>query len=498
MKIDWQHAYSVERQVAEILARQEQYGWLIDREGAEKLVEWLLEQQSILSQSVLPNLPKVLKKENELKKIFKKDGQYNSHASSWLESIADGSSIHPKCIPSGSNRVLSGPFTRLSYQAPSLTSPPQIKSALFSLGWIPDEWNYKKDKNKKLLRDDNGELIPTSPKITESSFDSVRSDHPFAKDLIQLLKVQARLKFFGCYGESTIDDDEDGDDGKGLLSHIRPDSTIASEVIQCGTNTGRAQHRKVANVPRPGSFLGDETRSLFLARPGRLLVGTDYSALESNIIAHAIYLYTKWKYGKGDERFMQILESVDDIHVYLWDDLRDMVSSRALVKNINYAFPYGAQAAKLGSLCDLKPSSMSNVKAGERVLEVMQDKFPGLVETRDATVAQAKSGTLLGLDGRIIYVRSPHSAFNAKIQGWGSEVVKKGMTLRWKYIKELDVDSEQVGYYHDEWQAEPDEDCVDAEIECSQRAVKESGEYYNLSVPMTGESKVGRNWKETH
>ena len=113
-------------------------------------------------------------------------------------------------------------------------------------------------------------------------------------------------------------------------------------------------------------------------------------------------------------------------------------------------------------------------------------------------VAQAKGGTLLGLDGRIIYVRSPHSAFNAKIQGWGSEVVKKGMTLRWKYIKELDVDSEQVGYYHDEWLAEPDEDCVDAEIECSQRAVKESGEYYNLSVPMTGESKCGKNWRETH
>jgi DNA polymerase I-like protein with 3'-5' exonuclease and polymerase domains len=95
-------------------------------------------------------------------------------------------------------------------------------------------------------------------------------------------------------------------------------------------------------------------------------------------------------------------------------------------------------------------------------------------------------------------VRSPHSAFNAKIQGWGSEVVKKGISLRYQHVLESGIDSIQVGYYHDEWQAEVREGQENDEVEISQRAIRESGEYYNLSVPMHGESKIGRNWYETH
>jgi DNA polymerase I-like protein with 3'-5' exonuclease and polymerase domains len=268
--------------------------------------------------------------------------------------------------------------------------------------------------------------------------------------------------------------------------------------MQCATNTGRATHIGVANVPRVGSFLGEETRSCFIARPNRLLIGTDYSQLESRIIAHAIYLYTKHKYGKGDTRFADIIADVDDLHTYLWDDLRDLVSSRSLVKNINYAFPYGAQASKLGSLCDIKPQGMSNKQAGERILEVMQDKFPGLVETRDATMEQAKCGYVPGLDGRKIYIRSPHSAFNAKAQGWGAEVVKMGIILANQYYREESLDARQVGWYHDETQVEADAAHAEATAAATECAFHDSGTFYNLSCPMDAQAKIGTNWAETH
>jgi hypothetical protein len=32
----------------------------------------------------------------------------------------------------------------------------------------------------------------------------------------------------------------------------------------------------------------------------------------------------------------------------------------------------------------------------------------------------------------------------------------------------------------------------------SQRAVAESGTFFNLSCPMVGESKIGQSWAETH
>lgn len=488
MQIDWLNAYSVERELAEILAKQEQHGWYFNLQEANRLVSWLKDEEARLTDSILPHLPNTIQDQGTYKKIFNKDGSYSHYISTWSDSLNYDDDIPNTVRISTSNRIIGGLFTRISIHPPNLASQDQLKKALDYLGWVPDTWNYKKDpKTKKNVRADNGELIPTSPKITESSLDSISAKDGWGKDLIQLLKVQARLKFFGG-------DEEE----KGLLQHIRADGSVPSETIQCGTNTGRAQHIKVANVPRIGSFLGEETRSLFIARPGTVLVGTDYSQLESRIMAHAITLYTKYKYGKEDARFTDLILSVDDLHTYLWDDIRDLVSSRSLVKNINYAFPYGAQASKLGSLCDIKPQGMSNTKAGERILEVMRDKFPGLVETRDATMEQAKCGYLPGLDGRKIYVRSPHSAFNAKIQGWGSEVVKMGIILNNRIVKNSRIPSIQVGWYHDEFQEEVREDYVEEKKYVAEQAVRDSGTFYSLSCQMDGKAVEGHTWAETH
>ena len=488
LQLNWLNAYSVERELAEILTKQEQHGWFFNLQEANRLVEWLKNEEVNLTNSILPNLPNTIQDQGTYKKIFNKDGSYSHYISSWLDSLDYSDDIPTAVRISTSNRIIGGLFTKVSIHPPNLASQDQLKKALYYLGWVPDTWNYKKDpKTKKNIRADNGELIPTSPKITESSLDSVSAKDGWGKDLIQLLKVQARLKFFGG-------DEEE----KGLLQHIRKDGSVPSETIQGGTNTGRAQHIKVANVPRIGSFLGEETRSLFIARPGFKLVGTDYSQLESRIMAHAIYLYTKHKYGKADERFTELILSVDDLHTYLWEDIRDLVSTRSLVKNINYAFPYGAQASKLGSLCDIKPTGMSNKQAGERILEVMRDKFPGLVETRDATMEQAKCGWLPGLDGRKIYVRSPHSAFNAKAQGWGSEVVKMGIILNNREKIKRGIPQQQVSWVHDEWTSEVREDYVEESKYVAEQAVTDSGTFYGLSCQMSGQAKSGMSWKDIH
>ena len=45
-----------------------------------------------------------------------------------------------------------------------LTSPDQLKEFLYTLGWVPDEWNYNKETKER-----------TSPKITLSSLESIGS-----------------------------------------------------------------------------------------------------------------------------------------------------------------------------------------------------------------------------------------------------------------------------------------------------------------------------------
>lgn len=486
--LSWDNAYNVEVELAEILARQEQYGWLVDREKAEELVSWLLAEEERLSNNIHPHLPKVIKKGHELKSIFKADGSYTSHAISWLANVGYDSS----------SRVLSGPFSRISYNDPSLTSGDQIKRALFSLGWVPDQWNYKKDpKTKKFLYDDNRELIPTSPKLTESSLESITGDETWGVDLVQLLKVQARKKFF-VGGDYFEDEDGNGEVEKGLLSRIRPDNTIASEVVQCGTNTGRAQHRGVANVPRPGSFLGTETRELFIARPGKVLVGTDYSQLESRVAAEIIYRYTKFKSGIGDLRYADLILNSEDVHTYTLNSLNGLISSRNRAKTITYALMFGAQERKLGSICDLKPIKWTDVRAGEEVLNLLKESFPGLIEARDATIEQAKSGWLPGLDGRKIFVRSPHSAFNAKVQGWGSQIVKMGIILNNRKKEEFSLNQQQVSWVHDEWTSETDPQIAEDTRRIALESVVESGKIYDFTVDMAGDSKIGLSWGEIH
>jgi DNA polymerase I len=488
MKLDWLNSYSVERELAEILAKQEQHGWFFNLQEANRLVEWLRNEEVNLTNSILPNLPNTIQNQGTYKKIFNKDGSYSNYIISWVDSLDYDDDLPNAVRISTSDRIIEGLFTRVSIHPPNLASQDQLKKALDYLGWVPDTWNYKKDpKTKKNIRADSGDLIPTSPKITESSLDSISAKDGWGKDLIQLLKIQARLKFFGG-------DEEE----KGLLQHVRSDGSVPSETIQCGTNTGRAQHIKVANVPRIGSFLGEETRSLFMARPGTVLVGTDYSQLESRVIAELIYRYTRHKYGKGDYRYADLILTSEDIHTYTLNALSDLISSRNKAKTITYALAFGAQESKLGSICDIRTISDNNKKLGSLVLDRLKESFPGLIETRDATVEQSKVGWVPGVDGRKIYVRSPHSAFNAKVQGIGSEIVKKGMVLKNRVYKENNIPVVQVSWYHDEW---TDEALFGYEEDCRQislQSVVESGEYYSFTVPMIGDSKIGDSWADIH
>jgi len=53
-------------------------------------------------------------------------------------------------------------------------------------------------------------------------------------------------------------------------------------------------------------------------------------------------------------------------------------------------------------------------------------------------------------------------------------------------------------WVHDEFQCECHPDYADELGEIMVDSFREAGEYYNLKIPLTGEYKVGENWKDTH
>ena len=56
----------------------------------------------------------------------------------------------------------------------------------------------------------------------------------------------------------------------------------------------------------------------------------------------------------------------------------------------------------------------------------------------------------------------------------------------------------QVVWVHDEIQVECGSDWADIIGEKAVEAIEETGKYFDLRIPLTGEYKVGNNWSETH
>lgn len=56
----------------------------------------------------------------------------------------------------------------------------------------------------------------------------------------------------------------------------------------------------------------------------------------------------------------------------------------------------------------------------------------------------------------------------------------------------------RIGYFHDEVEFECEESVAEEVSRMVEDAIKQAGEMLKLKVPLAGEGKVGKNWKEVH
>jgi len=171
-------ALLLEQYAQDIISRQEDRGWQFDKDLAEEYINSLESESKRLHDLIIPNLSLnvVQPYKTPINRPFLKSGAHNSYVIKWMgEEDA---------------HLVGGPFTRVRFEEPNLDSDKQLKEQLFKLGWEPDEWNYKKNERGK-IEYINGEPIPTSPKLTESSYDSLSAG--IGPDLALYLKVSMRL-----------------------------------------------------------------------------------------------------------------------------------------------------------------------------------------------------------------------------------------------------------------------------------------------------------------
>ena len=297
MNVDWLHAYEIERKVQEIISQQQIDGWKFDTKQAKKYAFWLRTYQRGLYNRIRRHLRQVLIKpynNNSINRPFLISGEYNQNVIKWMKEDVD---------------LVGGPFTRIDWEDPNLSSEKQLKELLFDLGWKPTQWNYKKNKLGRKVYDENKNPIKTSPKLTEDSYSSLKVG--VGPDIAMYLKAGHRA--------SQIE---------GWLKVVDENDFIHAPVNPLGTPTGRMRHSVIVNVPKNKKhvYFGRQMRGLFIVRPGRALVGHDASGLEARIMGH---------YLDDEELIYELLHG--DFHNKFWQPIIEFIDNRDNAKNVEYA-----------------------------------------------------------------------------------------------------------------------------------------------------------------
>ena len=276
-------------------------------------------------------------------------------------------------------------------------------------------------------------------------------------------------------------------DGKNAwLKLIESDGAIHGRVDTIGAVTGRCTHNapNLAQVPSARGFKGKECRSLFRARDGYKLVGTDASGLELRCLAH---------YMNDEDYTNEILNG--DIHSK--NQAAAGLPTRDNAKTFIYGFLYGAGDAKVGAIIG------KGAKQGKEIKEKFLTSLPSLGRLSRAVKEKIRTrGYLKGIDGRTLKVREQYKGLNVLLQSCGAIVMKKALCILYEDCLakgwKINEDFAFVLNVHDEIQTEVKPEIVEEYKEMAVNAIRKAGEYFNTRCPLDGESKVGSNWCETH
>lgn len=284
------------------------------------------------------------------------------------------------------------------------------------------------------------EFTPTgAPKTDEEALQSAM-DIPETKKILEYLLINKRLSQLA-----------EGDNAWLKLMRKDNDSVVRihGSVNPNGAVTGRATHSypNIAQVPSGHSPYGAECRELFGVPEGWSQAGIDVSGLELRCFAEFLWPYDGGSYAHT------VLNG--DIHTA--NQKAAGLPTRDNAKTFIYGFLYGAGDAKIGQIVGgssadgkrlkdkfLKATpAIKKLRDGlERTLIKDSEWFGGIQRVKWNKRKHPKHPTLdithciVGLDGRPVYVRSPHSALNTLLQSAGALVCKAWVVETERMLRE--------------------------------------------------------------
>ncbi len=282
-----------------------------------------------------------------------------------------------------------------------------------------------------------------------------------------------------------------------LPLQVNPDTgRVHTSYNQTGSVTGRiaSSDPNLQNIPIR-TEIGRQVRHAFVASPGNLLLGVDYSQVELRIVAHMA----------NDQAMLDAFRAGQDIHattaaaIYGVPLNEVTAEQRRRSKGINFGLIYGMSAYGLTRYTDL------TLAESEDFMQAYFQKFPGvkryLDNIRRLAAEQGYVETLLGRrryfpglknqSNRNIRNREEREAINAPIQGTAADIMKIAMLRIPEALSKAGLKARMLLQVHDEVVLE----CPQEELQNTAVLVKEVMENaYKLSVPLRTEARYGPNW----
>jgi len=453
---------------------QAEEGWRLDYDRAMRNyleLEALSKEKTEALRKAMPKIPKYAVY-NKPKVMFKKDGTLSSHGEKWFQRLKEN----------GLSPTSQGPIQVVtSYEEANPGSTPQVKDWLYSLGWKPQTFDYKRDKETGEERAipqvrDNGELCESVKKLSYKDT---------AIDLLDgLTVITHRMGIFKGFVECATQ---------------KPDGTFWLKAEVGGfTNTMRFKHRKpLVNLPGVDTQWGDEIRGCLIAPEGKWVVGSDMSSLESTTKRHYMMPhdpdYVEEMSKEGFDEHLDLAKfagaiTEEDERLYNEGKKPEVKSVRKAYKVTNYSAIYGVGPPKLARTLDIPE------KQAKALLEAYWERNWSVKKVAEEQyVKTLKDGSMWlknPVSGFYYNLRYEKDRFSTLNQSTGVYCFDTWVMFSRKQGVKV------IGQFHDEVIVVTDDpDGVEQKL---QKAIEQTNEKLQLNVPLGIDVQKGDTYGAVH
>src|SRR5712691_4034389 len=349
----------------------------------------------------------------------------------------------------------------------NVNSPTQLAEILF------DKLNLQAP-----VRRGRGRVRSTAADILED----LAAQHPLPAKIIEYREV-AKLK-------STYVD--------ALPKLIRRETgRLHTSFPQTGAATGRlsSSDPNLQNIPIR-TELGRQIRAAFVAEPGKILLGADYSQIELRVMAHF----------SNDPVLLEAFRTGQDIHertaqeVFGVGPMAQTAEHRRASKAINYGIIYGLSPFGLAQQIGVPQ------KVAAQFIHAYFERYRGVKEYLDNVLAETRqtgvAKTLFGRIRPIPDITSPQvpirnfaarTALNSPLQGTAADLIKLAMIAIHQRLMAEKFEAKMILQVHDELLFE----APASERGALEKLVRHEMEnVHKLAVPIVVEICAGQNWRD--